>query len=234
MRNPLRIDIITIFPSMLKGFLDESILKRAQKQAAVKFNVINLRDFTTDRHKTVDDQPFGGGPGMVMKPEPLFKAVESVRLPTAKVILMTPQGKSFNQAMARKLTRAAQLIFICGHYEGIDERVNEGLATDEISIGDYILTNGTLAATVVIDAVVRLLPNVLGGAGATESESFEQNLLEYPQYTRPREFRKMKVPDILLSGDHGAIERWRTQQARRRTAERRPDLLNPEAGKNRP
>ena len=227
MPEPLRIDVITIFPAMLGGFLGESMLKRAAAMDAVRFQIVNLRDFSTDRHHTVDDRPYGGGPGMIMKVEPLFKAVESLRTPAARVILLTPQGRCFDQVMAREMTRASHLIFVCGHYEGIDERVSQALVTDEISIGDYILTNGTLAATVVIDAVVRLLPNVLGGEGATVEESFDHNRLEYPQYTRPEVFHDMQVPEVLLSGDHAAIRHWRNEQAHRRTLERRPDLLKP-------
>lgn len=226
MGEALHIDIITIFPPMVRGFLDESIMKRAAQQAAVDFRVINLRDFTGDRHQTVDDRPYGGGPGMIMKAEPFFKAVESARTPGARVILMSPQGRPFRQELAAELARERHLIFLCGHYEGVDERVSLGLATDEISIGDYILTNGTLAATVVIDAVVRLLPNVLGAADATVDESFNDNRLEYPQYTRPEIFRNLRVPDILLTGDHAAIARWRKEQSHRRTVARRPDLLN--------
>jgi len=203
------------------------MLKRAAAMGAVQFQIVNLRNFTADRHQTVDDRPYGGGPGMIMKAEPLFKAVESLRTPGARVILLTPQGRRFNQDMARELNQASHLIFVCGHYEGIDERVSQALVTDEISIGDYILTNGTLAAAVVIDAVVRLLPNVLGGEGATEEESFDHDRLEYPQYTRPEVFRDMKVPAVLLSGDHTAIRHWRDEQAHRRTLERRPDLMKP-------
>ena len=225
MGDPLHIDIITIFPPMVRGFLDESIMKRASQQAAVAFRVINLRHFTSDRHQTVDDRPYGGGPGMIMKPEPLFKAVASVRTPGARAILMSPQGRPFRQAQADELARERHLIFLCGHYEGVDERIRSGLVTDEISIGDYILTNGTLAATVVIDAVVRLLPNVLGAEDATVNESFNDNRLEYPQYTRPEIFRDLRVPDILLSGDHAAIARWREEHSHRRTAARRPDIL---------
>jgi len=225
MGDKLHIDIITIFPSMVRGFLDESIMKRAAQHSAVAFRVINLRDFTSDRHQTVDDRPYGGGPGMIMKPEPLFKAVESARTPGARVILMSPQGRPFQQDLAAELALERHLIFLCGHYEGVDERVSLGLVTDEISIGDYILTNGTLAATVVIDAVVRLLPNVLGAADATADESFNDNRLEYPQYTRPEIFRDLRVPDILLTGDHAAIARWREEQSHRRTAARRPDIL---------
>ena len=225
MGDPLHIDIITIFPPMVRGFLDESIMKRAAQQAAVTFRVINLRDFTDDRHQTVDDRPYGGGPGMILKAEPFFKAVESARTPGARVMLMSPQGRPFRQDLAAELAHEQHLIFLCGHYEGVDERVSLGLVTDEISIGDYILTNGTLAATVVIDAVVRLLPNVLGAEDATADESFNDNRLEYPQYTRPEIFRGLRVPDILLTGDHAAIARWRAEQSHRRTVARRPDLL---------
>ena len=220
----MQIDVITIFPAMLDGFLGASMMKRAAQLGAVQFRTINLRDFTSDRHHTTDDRPFGGGPGMVMKPEPLFQAVESVQTPASRVILMTPSGQPFRQARAEALAREQHLVFICGHYEGVDERVREGLVHEEISIGDYVLTNGVLPAAVVIDAVVRLIPGVLGGEGAAEQESFSQGLLEYPQYTRPAEFRGQAVPAILLSGDHAAIARWRLEQSRRRTAERRPDL----------
>ncbi len=225
MGNPLHIDIITIFPPMVRGFLDESIMKRAAQQGAVIFQVINLRDFTSDRHQTVDDRPYGGGPGMILKAEPFFKAVESARTPGARVVLMSPQGRPFSQVLAGELAREQHLIFLCGHYEGVDERVSQGLVTDEISIGDYILTNGTLAAAVVIDAVVRLLPNVLGAADATADETFNAGRLEYPQYTRPEIFRDLRVPEILLTGDHAAIARWRQEQSRQRTLARRPDLL---------
>ena len=221
----MQIDVITIFPGMLDGFLGESMMKRATKLGAVNFRAINLRDFTFDRHRTTDDRPFGGGPGMVMKPEPLFLAVESVQTPASKVILMSPSGPTFNQAKALDLSREQHLVFICGHYEGVDERVREALVHEEISIGDYVLTNGVLAAAVAIDAVVRLIPGVLGGEGAAEQESFTTGLLEYPHYTRPAEFRGRKVPEILLNGDHAEIARWRDEQARQRTRERRPDLL---------
>lgn len=221
----LEIDVITIFPRMLEGFTGASMMKRAADMQAVRFRAIDPRDFTTDRHRTVDDRPYGGGPGMVMKADPLFKAVASVKRPDSRVILMSPAGRVFKQAVARELTQAAHLIFICGHYEGIDERVREALVDDEISIGDYVLTNGVLPAAVVIDAVVRLLPGVLGGEGAAEQESFSDGLLEYPHYTRPEEYAGMRVPEVLLSGDHGAIQRWREEQARQRTAGRRPDLI---------
>ncbi len=227
MSGMLEIDVITIFPGMLKGFLEESMLKRAQARGAVQVRVINLRDFAAGKHQVTDDRPFGGGPGMVMKPEPLFAAVESVRRPESRVIMMTPQGRTFSQGEAEQLAHASHLVFVCGHYEGIDERVRLALATDELSIGDYVLTNGVLPAAVVIDATVRLLPGVLGaGDLATKEESFSSGILEHPQYTRPPEFRGMKVPEVLLSGNHLEIGRWRRAQAELRTVAKRPDLLN--------
>ena len=201
------------------------MLGRAAANGLAAFRTIDLRDFTEDVHRTTDDRPYGGGPGMVMKPEPLFKAVESLRRPESRVVLMTPQGEPFTQRRAESLSRERHLIFVCGHYEGVDERVRESLVTDEISIGDYVLTNGALAAAVVVDAVVRLVPGVLGGEGATEDESFSDGLLEYPQYTRPASFRGMGVPDILKSGNHGEVARWRREQAAERTQVRRPDLI---------
>jgi len=228
MGEPVCIDVITLFPGMLRGFLEVSILGRAARMGAVAFRVIDLRDFAHDARRTADDRPYGGGPGMVMKPELLFEAVEAVRTPDARVILMTPQGKRFEQGDARKLSLEKHLIFVCGHYEGVDERVREALVSDELSIGDYVLTNGTLPAAVVIDSVVRLLPGVLGGGvEAVESESFSrEGLLEFPQYTRPPEFRGMRVPAELLGGDHAAVAEWRRKQALDRTARRRPDLLD--------
>ncbi len=225
MSLPLRIDVVTPFPGMLSGFLGESMLKRACEMGAVCVHMVNPRAFTTDVHRTVDDRPYGGGPGMVMKPEPLYAAVESVRTEGARVLLMSPAGRPMVQSVAQELARERHLVFVCGHYEGVDERVRQGLITDELSIGDYILTNGVLAAAVVMDAVVRLLPGVLGGTGATEDESFSAARLEYPQYTRPCEFRGMTVPEVLRSGDHGAIAAWRRAEALRRTREQRPDLL---------
>lgn len=231
MKDPLKIDIVTIFPGMLDGFLGESMLKRAARMGAVAFTVVDVRGFTADRHRTTDDRPYGGGPGMVMKPEPLFGAVESVRSSDSRVILMTPQGRVFRQDMAVELAKERHLVFVCGHYEGVDERVRRHLVSDEISIGDYILTNGVVAAAVVVDAVVRLLPGVLGAADGAADESFGDGLLEHPQYTRPEEFRGMRVPEILLSGDHGAVARWRAEQALARTRARRPDLMrNAELG----
>ena len=225
MQAPLEIDVITIFPAVLAGFIGESMLKRAVELEKVRLRTIDLRRFTKDAHRTTDDRPYGGGPGMVMKPEPLFEAVESVRSPASRVILMTPQGRPFDQSMAAELAGEEHLVFICGHYEGVDERVRKALINDEISIGDYVLTNGVLAAAVVIDAAVRLIPGVLGAEDATEQESFNNGLLEYPQYTRPAEFRNMKVPEVLRSGNHAGIEQWREEQSRQRTGERRPDLL---------
>lgn len=228
MGDVLKVDVITLFPGMLTGFLEESMMKRASNAGLVEFNVVNPRDFTLDKHNTTDDRPFGGGPGMVMKCEPLFAAIESVQTPDSRVILMTPSGKTFRQADARRLAdECHHLIFVCGHYEGIDERVREALADEEISIGDYVLTNGVLSATVVIDAVARLRPGVLGGgAVAAADESFSSGMLEFPQYTRPPEFRGMPVPEILFSGDHGKIATWRHEQALKRTKERRSDLLS--------
>jgi len=221
----IAIHIITIFPEMLTGFLNESMMKRAANAEHVSFATVDLRDFTDDAHRTTDDRPYGGGPGMLMKPEPIFRAVESIRKPDSRVILMSPQGRPFDQSCAQRLSNELNLIFICGHYEGIDERIREDLVDEEISIGDYILTNGALAAAVVTDALVRLIPGVLGaGPDATETESFSTNSLEYPQYTRPAIFRGKQVPEVLLSGDHGKIADWRARKAKERTEQRRPDL----------
>ena len=223
---PLEIDILTIFPRMLDGVLGDSILGRAQAAGLAKVRCVDLRDFAEGVHRTTDDRPYGGGPGMVMKPEPVFKAVEALRKEGSVVILMTPQGTVFRQGVARELATKSHLIFICGHYEGFDERIRTGLADMELSIGDYVLTNGVISAAVVTDAVVRLLPGALGGGpGATESESFTEPALEFPQYTRPPVFRGMAVPEILQSGDHVKIAKWRAEQSRLRTAQRRPDLL---------
>ena len=221
----MKIDVLTLFPAMFAGPLDESIVKRARDKGLVDLKIHNLRGWTHDRHKTVDDRPFGGGPGMLMKPEPLFEAVESLQREKTRVILMSPAGRPFNQAIARELAQAEDLLLVTGHYEGFDERVRETLADDELSIGDYVLTNGALPAMVVIDAVTRLLPGVLGDDESSQDESFSHGLLEYPQYTRPADFRGMKVPDILVSGNHAEIEKWRRAQAKQRTKERRPDLL---------
>ena len=210
---------------MFAGPLDVSIVRRARTTGLLELQIHNLRDFTHDRHQTVDDRPFGGGPGMVLKPEPIFEAVEKLADQQTRVILTAPTGRPFTQAIARELAGYAHLLFICGSYEGVDERVREGLVHDELSIGDYVLTNGGLAAIVVIDAVTRLLPGALGDDESALQESFSQGLLEYPHYTRPAEFRGMKVPEVLLSGHHAEIEKWRAEQAKARTKTRRPDLL---------
>lgn len=221
----MKIDILTLFPEMLEGVLHSSILDRARKSGAVEFRVVDVRDFARDRHRTVDDRPFGGGPGMVMKCEPLVEAIESLREEGSRVIYLTPEGGRFDQAQAAELSNSHHLIFVSGHYEGIDERVRDGWVDMEISIGDYVLTNGTLAAAVVTDAVVRLLPGVLGNEASSQTESFSDGLLEGPQYTRPDTFRGMEVPEVLKTGNHQAIRQWRLDQARQRTAERRPELL---------
>lgn len=223
----MRIDIVTIFPEIAEGPLGASIIGRAVEAGHVQIRCVDLRDFTTDRHRQVDDLPYGGGPGMVMKPEPFFAAVASLKTEGAKVILMTPQGKPFRQSMAAELSREEHLIFLCGHYEGVDHRVVEALVDEEISIGDYVLTNGTLAAAVVVDAVVRLLPGVLGDERSAEVESFsgDGKRLEAPHYTRPAEYAGMAVPEVLLSGNHGAIEKWRESEGLERTRKNRPDLL---------
>ena len=221
----MRIDIITLFPDIFFGPFKESIIGRAIKQGLVEINTVNLRKYTHDERGTVDDKPYGGGPGMLMKVEPLFEAVEDLRTEQSLVILTSPQGKRFNQKMAVEMTAHDHLIIICGHYEGVDERVRAGLIDREISIGDYVLTSGNLAAMVMADAIVRLLPGVLGSAESSVDESFANGLLEYPQYTRPVEFRNMKVPDVLLSGNHAEIAAWRLKQSQERTRQCRPDLM---------
>jgi tRNA (guanine37-N1)-methyltransferase len=221
----VKIDVLTLFPAMFAGPLDESIIKRARDTGLLDLTIHQLRDFTHDKHKTVDDRPFGGGPGMLLKPEPVFEAVEKIARPETKVILMSPSGRQFTQAIARELAQEKDLLLVTGHYEGFDERIREQLADDELSIGDYVLTNGALPAMVVVDAVTRLLPGVLGDDESSHDESFSSELLEYPHYTRPAEFRGMKVPDILLSGNHAEIAKWRVAQAKLRTRARRPDLL---------
>ena len=234
-------DILTLFPSMFRGPFEESILKRAQESGHLSIALHNIRDYAIDKHHATDDAPYGGGGGMVMKPGPIFAAAEAIlpppsppRLPDGErgggadvpIILLTPQGRLFTQAVAAELSHHQRLLLICGRYEGIDERVRQHLATDEISIGDYVLTGGELAALVIIDAVTRLLPGVLGDPGATFEDSHARGLLEGPHYTRPAVFRGWEVPEILRSGDHAAIARWRREQALRRTLERRPDLLS--------
>jgi len=226
----MRIDVITPFPAMLEGALGESMIMRAREKKIVDIVLWYLRDFAVDKHKTVDDYAFGGGAGMIMKPEPLFKAFAAIKesCPDTepRVIFMTPQGEQYNQNKAWQLSRQEHLIFICGHYRGVDERVIENLVTDEISIGDYILTGGELPAAVVIDSTVRLLPGVLGDFDSAEGDSFSGDLLDYPHYTRPANFNEMKVPEVLMSGHHANIEKWRQEQAYKRTMERRPDLID--------
>lgn len=226
------IDIISIFPKMFDFVLNESIIKRAQQKGKAKINIHNLRDYTLDKHKKVDDRPFGGGSGMVMTPEPIFRAVESLKRKAKnskiKTILLCPQGRALTQKMAKKLVKNKHLILICGHYEGLDERIRQSLVDEEISIGDYILTGGELPAMVLVDTIVRLIPGVLGNKNSLNFESFECNLLEYPQYTRPADFKGIKVPAVLLSGDHRKIEIWRKKEALIRTQERRPDILKNE------
>ena len=219
----MRFDIFTLFPEMFRGPVDESILARARERGLVEVLLHNPRDVTTDRHHIVDDYPYGGGAGMVMKPEPLFAAVEAV-YERGPIILLSPQGRLFTQSVARELMAEPRVTLLCGHYEGVDERVREHLVTDELSIGDFVLTGGELAAMVIVDAVTRLLPGVLA-PGSTEEESHTAGLLEYPQYTRPPAFRGWQVPDMLLSGNHAAIARWRRKESLRRTLLRRPDLL---------
>ena len=221
----MKIDVLTLFPAMFAGPLDESIVKRARAAKLLDLKIHNLRDWTHDRYKTVDDKPFGGGPGMLLKVEPLFEAVESLRGEKTKVILLSPGGRKFSQEIARELAQEKNLLLVCGSYEGFDERVREALANDELSIGDYVLTNGALPAMVVIDAVARLLPGVLGDDASSTDESFSHGLLEYPQWTRPADFRGLKVPEVLLNGNHAEIEKWRRAQAQTRTEAQRPDLL---------
>jgi tRNA (guanine37-N1)-methyltransferase len=224
----VKIDVLTLFPAMFAGPLDESIIKRARKKGLLELKVHDLRDWTHDKHRTVDDRPFGGGPGMLMKAEPIFEAVESLRSEATKVILLSPAGRKFDQQVARQLAELKDLLLVTGHYEGFDDRVRQGLADDELSIGDYVLTNGALPAMVVVDAVARLLPGVLGDDESSRDESFSHGLLEYPQYTRPAEFRGMRVPDVLISGNHADIEKWRREQAKLRTKQNRPDLVKPD------
>ncbi len=223
----MKIDVLTLFPAMFAGPLDESIIRRAREAGLLDLKIHQLRDYAHDKHKTVDDRPFGGGPGMLLKPEPIFEAVEKLKREQTRIVLLCPTGRPFNQTVARELAQADDLLLVTGHYEGFDERVREELADYELSIGDYVLTNGALPAMVLIDAVVRLLPGVLGDDESSKDESFSPGVpgLEYPQYTRPAEFRGMKVPEVLLSGNHAEIAKWRSEHARLRTKERRPDLL---------
>lgn len=223
----MQIDIVTLFPALCKGVLSESVIGRAWKEGIVKINLVNLRDYTHDVRKTVDDKPYGGGAGMVLRPEPLFECLQDIRTPEAKIVLMCPQGTRFTQAIARRYASTVEhLILVCGHYEGVDERVRQCLMDEELSIGDYVLTNGAIAASVVTDAVVRLLPGALGNDESSADESFSNEpLLEYPQFTRPEDYKGMRVPEILLSGNHQEIDAWRLEQRVLRTVSRRPDLL---------
>ncbi|WP_066193943.1 MULTISPECIES: tRNA (guanosine(37)-N1)-methyltransferase TrmD [Gracilibacillus] len=223
----MRIDVLSLFPEMFEGVFQSSILKRAQELEAFHYQITNFRDFTDNKHHKVDDYPYGGGAGMVLKPQPVFDAVQQLEKTTAtpRVILMCPQGEPYTQAKAEELAKEEQLIFICGHYEGYDERIRTELVTDEISIGDYVLTGGELGAMVVIDSVIRLLPGVLGNDDSAMQDSFSTGLLEHPHYTRPADFRGLKVPDVLLSGNHAHIEEWRRKEALKRTFLRRRDLL---------
>lgn len=224
----MNIHILSLFPEMFAGVFNTSILKKAQEKNEVVLNVVNFRDFSGNKHHQVDDYPYGGGAGMVLKPEPIFNAVESLtsnKEQKRRIILLCPQGERFSQQKAEELSREEELIFICGHYEGYDERIREHLITDEISLGDFVLTGGELAAMTIVDSVVRLLPNVLGNAESHEKDSFSTGLLEHPHYTRPVEYRGYKVPDVLLSGNHAEIEKWRREQSLKRTSDRRPELL---------
>ena len=235
----MKIDIITLFPEICRAPLNESMMKRARENGALELHIHNLRDWTTDKHHVVDDAPFGGGQGMVMKAEPVFKAVEELQQKTLnaqrskpnaqlrkpRVILMSPAGRRFDQEFARQLSAESHLIIVCGHYEGVDHRVVEHLIDDEISVGDYVLTNGAIAAAVLVDAIVRLIPGVLGDEQSALDDSFREGLLEAPQYTRPAEFRGWRVPEVLLGGNHGEIRKWRKEQSQKRTRQNRPDLL---------
>ncbi|MEI3610918.1 tRNA (guanosine(37)-N1)-methyltransferase TrmD [Pseudogracilibacillus sp. SO30301A] len=224
----MQIDILTLFPEIIDGALNSSILKRAHEKEQFDYNLINFRDFAKNKHKKVDDYPYGGGAGMVLTAQPIFDAIEYVKNETnstPRVILMCPQGERYTQKKAEELAKEEHLIIICGHYEGYDERIREALVTDEISIGDYVLTSGEIGALVVVDSVVRLLPNVLGNVDSAKEDSFSTGLLEHPHYTRPAEYNGMKVPEVLLQGNHAEIELWRMKQSLKRTYERRPDLL---------
>ena len=222
----MQIDILSLFPAVATAILGESIMKRAQEKGAVTFRSLDLRDWTHDRHNTTDDTPYGGGQGMVMKCEPIFEAIEAIKTPATRVVYMSPCGRRFDQTIAQEYaTQRGHIVFLSGHYEGVDQRVLDHLVDDEISIGDYVLTNGVISACVVVDAIVRLLPGVLGDDASATDDSFASGLLEFPHYTRPFDFRGWKVPDILLSGHHSNIAKWRREQAIARTLERRPDLL---------
>jgi len=230
----VRISILTVFPEMVRAPLEESILKRAREKGLLQIEVVNIRDFATDKHQSTDDYPYGGGPGMVMKPDPIYAALCAAcageappdqEMPGREMLLMSPAGECFDQAMAREMAAREHLVFICGHYEGVDDRIRELTRAREVSIGDYVLTGGELPALVMADAIGRLVPGVLGGEESAAEESFSEGVLEYPQYTRPVEFRGLRVPDVLLSGHHEQVRRWRRRKSLERTLERRPDLL---------
>ncbi|MFY9557024.1 MAG: tRNA (guanosine(37)-N1)-methyltransferase TrmD [Blastocatellia bacterium] len=223
----MRFDIITIFPEIFSGVFDFGIIRRAVEAGLIEFGIHDLRDYTHDRHRQVDDRPFGGGAGMVMKPEPFFRAVEAITNDAndVDVVMLSPQGRLFNQALAAEYAQKPRLVLICGRYEGVDERVVEALITDEVSIGDYVLSGGEIPAMVVVDAVTRLLPGALGCEQSAELESFARGLLDYPHYTRPAEYRGLKAPEVLLSGNHAQVERWRRRKAIEKTLRRRPDLI---------
>lgn len=222
----MQIDILTLFPNMFKGVFEESIIKRARTKGKVSITIHNLRDWSADKHKKVDDKPFGGGPGMVIKPQPLFDAIRALKGRSSRVILLTPQGERLTQPVAKRLSRFKHLILVCGHYEGIDERFRDKLADEEISLGDFVLTGGEIPAMALVDCIIRLVPSVLGKTASLEFESFNDGLLEYPQYTRPAVFRGLKVPNVLLSGNHKNIEAWRKDMAVQRTRQRRPDIIS--------
>ena len=225
----MRFDVVTIFPRMVQGGLAEGVIARGIERGVIDVRVLDLRDYTTDRHRSVDDVPYGGGPGMVMKPEPLFRAVDAIRRERGEpgaVVLLSPQGRRFDQAEAARLCALRHIVLLCGRYEGMDERVREAVATEELSIGDYVLSGGELAALVVVDAVSRLVPGVVGDAESVESDSFSRGLLDFPHYTRPAEFEGCAVPDVLLSGHHGDVRRWRKRAALARTLERRPEMID--------
>ena len=220
----MKIDVLTLFPAMLDGLLGESILGKARASGRIDLRIHNLRDWSTDKHKTADDRPFGGGAGMVLKPEPVFAAIEQLRTPESRVIYLSPDGTTLSPAVGQRLATEPHLVFLSGHYEGIDQRIRDHLIDEEISIGDYVLTNGTIAAAVVIDVLARFVPGVLGEENSLTHESFTRNLLDFPQYTRPADFRGWKVPEVLLSGNHALIERWRLEQSLEKTRRLRPDL----------
>ena len=223
----MQIDIVSLFPSICQGALGESVIGRAWKEGVVKINLIDLRDYTHDARKTVDDKPYGGGVGMVLRPEPLFECLNDITTPDAHVVLMTPQGRPFCQETARRYSKMSHLILVCGHYEGIDERARQCLMDEELSLGDYVLTNGAIAASVVADATIRLLPGALGDDASSEEESFgNEPLLEYPQFTRPADYKGMKVPEVLLNGNHQEVDAWRLEQRVLRTIGRRADMLS--------